>query len=514
MTRASTFPHFTGVQFKIPASLPLRTLTTAMFALFALDNVLLLRFLGSPSILVAAIALVLPSALAMITYRIMPGACRIGVPTVMFCFLIAAILLVLGGEGRLLYATPDWQVRDAVLADMGTHRWPFDYWLDGRSQLLRAPVGMYLVPALLGGASQLGRDWILFAHNSLILGLLLAQGSTLFEDRRARLIALIVFVAFSGLDVLGNLLVQLANGEARWDHIEDWGDGYQFSSHITQIFWVPQHAIAGWVAALTYMLWRRNLAPIGVFAAILPLMALWSPLILFGAMPFALFAGFRALSTKTWNWRDVRCCTIATSLAIPALIYLTTGATAVGSGLNPPKAVVYVLIILLEVMPFLLPVLRDTDNGIDRTTIIISGACLFLMPSWTIGMFNDFQMRASIMPLALIAIAYGDWACRLDHWRTKIVFLTIIALGAVTGVIEIANAFRFAPSPVPHCSLTGVWDHQIGLSAPHSSYFADRSAFKFTLNPADRVNSVNPADCWDHPWQMPIGSTVEQQARP
>jgi hypothetical protein len=42
---------------------------------------------------------------------------------------------------------------------------------------------MYLVPALLGGASQLGRDWILFAHNSLILGLLLAQGSALFDNR-------------------------------------------------------------------------------------------------------------------------------------------------------------------------------------------------------------------------------------------------------------------------------------------------------------------------------------------
>lgn len=514
MTGALALTETTDIQHNISASLPLRMLTAVLVALFALDNVLLLRLLGSPPLLVTALALIVPSTLAIITYRLMPGACRIGLPTILTCLAIAAILLMLGGEGRLFYAPPDWQVRDAVLADMGNHRWPFDYWLDGRSQMLRAPVGMYLVPALFGGASQFGRDWILLAQNSLVLGLLLAQGTALFESRRTRLIALLVFVAFSGLDVLGNLLVQLLNGETRWDHIEDWADGYQYSSHITQLFWVPQHAIAGWTAALAYLLWQRKLAPIGLFAAILPLVALWSPLVLFGALPFALFAGCRTLSTHAWSWRDVLWCGIAILLAIPALLYLSTGAAEVGGGLNPPKAIVYVLLLLLEVVPFLLPVLRDCDNRIDRPTILIAGACLFLMPSWTIGMFNDFQMRASIMPLAVLALAFADWAGRIDHRHTKIICRVIVALGAVTGGIEIANALRLSPSPVPHCSVVGVWDRQIGRSAPYSSYFADRDAFRFRPHPVDRVSTANLAQCWDHPWRMPIGSTVSQQARP
>lgn len=514
MTRASAQTLSAKGQRATPASVPLRALTAALVALFALDNILLLGLVGQTPLLVAALALILPSALAFVTYRAMPGHCRIGVPTILICLVVAAILLIVGGEGRLFYATPDWQIRDAVLADMGRHRWPFDYWLDGRAQLLRAPVGMYLVPALLGGASQLGRDWALFAHNSLILGLILAQGSALFEGRRARSIVLTIFVTFSGLDIVGNLIRQWATGVADWDHIERWSGYYQYSAHITQIFWVPQHALAGWTVALAYLLWRKGLAPIGLFAASMPLVALWSPLALFGALPFAAFAGLRALLTGAWNWRDVLFCAIAVALTVPALLYLSTDAATVGGGFRSPFLPAYVLIMLIEVVPFILPLLRYRMKGTDRPTVLIAGLCLFLMPLWSIGVSNDFQMRASIMPLALIAVAFADWASRLQQWDEKAFVLIIVALGAVTGGFEIARAFRFAPSPVPHCSLAGVWDRQTGLVVPHASYFAARESFPFTILPADRVSSANPGQCWDHPWLKLKGATPEQQRWP
>lgn len=506
-TAARTIP---GIgQHTTLATVPLRALAAALVALFALDNVLLLGLISQTPLLVATLALILPPALAFITYRVMPSHCRIGVPTILICFLVAAILLILGGEGRLFYATADWQIRDAVLADMGRHRWPFDYWLDGRAQLLRAPVGMYLVPALLGGASQLGRDWVLFAHNSLILGLILAQGAALFEGRRARLIALTIFVTFSGLDIVGNLIRQWIAGVADWDHIERWSGYYQYSAHITQIFWVPQHALAGWTVALAYLLWRKGLAPVGLFAASMPLVALWSPLALFGALPFAAFAGFRALLTGAWNWLDVLFCAIAAALTIPALLYLSSDAATVGGGLRAPFLPAYVLILLIEVVPFVLPLLRDKTKQNDRTTVLVAGLCLFLMPLWSIGISNDFQMRASIMPLALIAVAFADWASRLQQGDEKAFVLIIVALGAVTGGFEIARAFRFAPSPAPHCSLAGVWDRQTGLVVPHASYFAARESFPFTIVPVDRVDIANPGKCWDRPWRTPNGDTAE-----
>lgn len=504
MTRALAPTASVHDRHMIRASAPLRGLLAVLIALFALDNVLLLGFLGWPPLLVAALAAILPFALACLVWKSVPSERRIGVPTILICFAVTVILLILGGEGRLFYATADWQIRDAVLADMGNHHWPFDYWLDGSSKLLRAPVGMYLVPALLGGSSQIGRDWALLAHNMLVLGLLLSIGSALFEGRRGKWIALIVFVMFSGLDVIGNLINDAATGAADWDHIERWAANYQYSSHITQIFWVPQHAFAGWTAALTYMLWRKGIAPIGLFAASLPLAALWSPLILFGALPFAVFAGVRALLTRAWNWRDILICGLAVLLAMPALLYLSAGAGSVGGGLFPMNPGAYFLLLLLEIAPFFRPLLRDQDGASDHATILIAGLCLLLMPLWAIGMSNDFQMRASIMPLALVAVAFARWADRVESRSGKAWFLVVITLGSVTGTAEIARAFRLAPSPAPRCSLAGVWHRQTGFAVAHDSYFAARNAFPIRIDPRQRVSSAQPTDCWGRSWNMPL----------
>jgi len=503
VTAASASLQAAAAERPWAASVPLRGLTAALVALLALDNVLLLALVGQPPLLVAGLALVLPGGLAVLTYRSMPAQCRIRYATLIICFAVAAILLLLGGEGRLFYATADWQIRDAVLADMGNHRWPFDYWLDGRAKMLRAPVGMYLLAALVGGASQLGRDWALFAQNSLVFALILAQGSALFEGRRARLVALIIFVTFSGLDVVGTLLFQLFIGGAEWAHIERWSVIYQYSAHITQIFWVPQHALAGWTAALTYLLWRRKLAPIGLFAASVPLVALWSPLVLFGALPFAVIAGLRALRTGEWNGRDVLSCALAALLALPALIYLSADAASVGSGYRPPLLLSYILILLIEIVPFLVPLLLDRSRKTDRATVLIAGGCLFLMPLWGIGSNNDFQMRASIMPLALLAFAFAKWAGRVEQWVGKSFVVAMVLLGSVTGGIEIDRALRFAPSPEPRCSLAGVWHRQTGLVVPHASYFAGRDRFPFPVDSADRVSSAQPSRCWDRPWATP-----------
>ncbi|OAP29307.1 hypothetical protein A8O16_24445 [Sphingobium sp. 20006FA] len=437
----------------------------------------------------------------------MPGDCGISLRTIFVCFAVATILLILGGEGRLIFATADWQIRDAVLADMGMHRWPFDYWLDGKSQLLRAPVGMYLVPALFGGISQVGRDWALLAHNTLILTLLLAQGAALFEGQRARWIALITFLTFSGLDVVGNLIHQWMAGETDWDHIEYWAQNYQYSAHITQIFWVPQHGMAGWSVALTFLLWRRKMAPIGLFAASIPLVALWSPFAVLGALPFAAFASICVVRTGAWGWRDVLLCLVASACSLPAFIYLSADAATVGGGPLPPDGT-YGLFLLLEVMPFLLPLLRD--RATDRAIMLITAGSLSLMPLWSIGSSNDFQMRASIMALALLALAYADRAGRLERWNDKIWFLALISLGSVTGAAEIARDFRLSPSPTPHCSLVGVWNRQTGTAVPHASYFAARDAMPFRIDPVARVAETQPTRCWDRPWFSPRRDREQQ----
>jgi hypothetical protein len=72
--------------------------------------------------------------------------------TLSACFGIALAGCLLGGQGRLFYATDDWIIRNAVLMDLVSTAWPPTYDWNGESAILRAPLGIYIVPALVGKA--------------------------------------------------------------------------------------------------------------------------------------------------------------------------------------------------------------------------------------------------------------------------------------------------------------------------------------------------------------------------
>ena len=64
-------------------------------------------------------------------------------------------LCLLGGQGHLLYAAEDWLIRDAVVADLSASALPAYAW-NGATWVLRAPLGMYLLPGALGRLAGLG----------------------------------------------------------------------------------------------------------------------------------------------------------------------------------------------------------------------------------------------------------------------------------------------------------------------------------------------------------------------
>ena len=214
--------------------------------------------------------------------------------------MISLALFALGGEGRFFYANSDWQVRDAVLHDMATNVWPFAYDLHGTAYFVRAPLGTYLLPAMFGTRCEL----VLLISNSLRLALVLTLAWHLFKSKRERAITLAVFILFSGWDVVGTAIYSALGAHLSWINIERRNFSYQYSSHVTQAFWVPQHAIAGWACALAFLLWRKGLVPIGFFAAMIPLVAIWSPLAIIGAIPFAILAGFEVLRRRSLDRKD------------------------------------------------------------------------------------------------------------------------------------------------------------------------------------------------------------------
>ena len=480
-------------------------LAIALFVLFAADNFLLLRFLGLPAFYVALLAA--PAIYGISRFARLQNLEVPRIPVAVFgiALLVSLTLFILGGEGRLFYANPDWQIRDAILNDMSSMPWPYGYALNDQAAILRAPLGMYLLPALAGSGLN---ETALLLSNSVRLALLLTLAWQLFDGRAARIFALFIFFAFSGWDIVGSLVFNASGLPVSWDHLETWNLGFQYSSHITQAFWVPQHALAGWASALMFILWRKGLAPIGWFAATVPLVAIWSPLAIMGAVPFILLAGIITLVRRSYNWRYVMLAVVALAIALPALIYMQVDAASLGSEIRDAPSVVHILLFAFEVAPFIiLPLFDRNNNSLERMTLWTILLCLILMPFWKIGLNSDFQMRASIMPLALLALAFAEWIIRVAGKKRRpkaaIGFaIGAIAIGLATPAFEIHRSLVNGPSPKPLCSLLGVWNKQSGMIAPYATYLADVDSFPFRTPEIRAIaGRHDPAICWDREWK-------------
>ncbi|WP_241241771.1 hypothetical protein [Sphingobium algorifonticola] len=435
--------------------------------------------------------------------RLVPAALDSGVSIriLVVGFVVAFVLMLLGGQGRFLYANIDWQVRYAVLRDMGINPWPFVYTSRPMPDVLRAPIGMFFLPALAFKAwgSRAGDIALLF-QNSALLGMLLAMASRLFAGTRARLWALGVFLAFSGLDAAGALFVH--GGLA--DHLENWAQ-IQYSSTLTLAFWVPHHAMTAWIGALLFLLWRTGRIPLSVFLAILPLTLLWSPFGLLGTLPFVALAGIETLIRRRLRLSDIALPALSSLLCVPGLLYLGAAGDDVGIRLFAPGGLRYIVFQLFETAPYLVPlalVARTGRFGLPTFLVII--ACLLLMPFVQIGWSIDFMMRASVPALTILAVMVADAVAPGDQGAPapiRLWLLLALVIGSVTGAHEIRRALTQPPAPEVRCTFWKAWDQSFA-AFPKGSYLAplpDMPAWVRPHAPA-RASAVEPEQCWRGDW--------------
>lgn len=484
-------------------AVPAGTLLAVITAWLALDQLLLWRFIGWSWSALAVGTLVAGS----LVYRISTSSAlhsRIPIARLLFCLSIALILFALGGEGRFFYANIDWQVRDAVLRDMALHPWPFVYAEGDATQLLRAPVGMFLLPALaFKAAGPQAGDIALWLQNSLLTASLLALGSILFDTSRARLIALAAILLFSGLDLVGTLLF---HGYWR-DHLEFWFATMQYSSHITQAFWVPQHGFAGWLAGILFLLWHRGRMALWPLLALLPLTALWSPLALIGAMPFALWAGLSTLAARKLTIADIGWPALSVGLALPSLVYLAAAPDGVGIRPYPLQTLAWLIFVTLEVLVYALPLLFALrGQPKDQRILVVATLWLLIAPFIQIGWSLDFMMRTSIPSLVIVAVLAADALAGAGSRALRTWLALMLFIGSATGLSEVARAFTEPASPRGQCSFFGAWDVSFG-SYPKGSYLAPLDRLPKLIRPANpaRVEVNDPSPCWQGRWARPDG---------
>lgn len=189
------------------------------------------------------------------TERSQPHASVLSLHHLILVFAVSLLLLGVSGVGGYGYQDTDWLKHNAILKDLIERPWPVGYRLGGQSVPLVYYIAYYLPAAALGklGGWSLTNQ-VLFAWSWI--GLILAMLWSLVLNRHAASPLVWLFVVFSGLDVIGELAVTPAVVALRpeaspflnWNHIEQWAIGWQYSSNATLLFWVPNQALAGWIA--------------------------------------------------------------------------------------------------------------------------------------------------------------------------------------------------------------------------------------------------------------------------
>jgi len=370
---------------------------------------------------------------------------------------------LLGGADHVFFANADWHVRDAVLHDLVMSRWPVGYGLlDGQESLLRAPLAFYLPAAVLGKVLGLAA-----AHTAM--GIWTAVGATLFllqvlslTPSRVNVAVAVtaIIVLFSGMDIVGAILNDGPHFHYDWNitmHLEWWAGKFQYSSMTTQVFWVPNHALGGWL--VIGLLSRHaddrsydSMLPISVVA-----LALWSPLTAIGIVPFVLWKTVvdarrgRLMSLlQPQMWVPA----LIVGMAVAGYLVLDPGGIPKGMALGG-RGGDFVMDLLQQAQFFLLEAgfIGAAVFALHRSSqVVVALLFLAILPAAEFGPGNDLVMRASIPSLAILAIG----ACvglfgaeeKQHSRRQKAALCVCLVIGAVTPIEEIARAVLLPSWPV------------------------------------------------------------------
>ncbi len=384
---------------------------------------------------------------------------------------VAGAWTLLGGADHIFFANADWHVRDAVLHDLVVSPWPVGYGVvDGLESLLRAPVAYYLPAALVGKLAGLSAAHVTMGlWTALGAALFLLQALSLTPSRLGVALAVSTLVVmFSGLDIVGNLLNDGPRFRNDWNittHLEWWAGKYQYSSMTTQLFWVPNHALGGWL--LIGLLYRN--AHNTAFDSALPLcvvaLALWSPLTAVGILPFVFWKMVCAAGDgRLWGLLRPQLWVPACIVGIVVAGYLVLDAGRVPKGVAVAGSAEAAALDLLQQAQFFL-----LEAGFIGAAILwmrrspevsIALAVLAVLPFVYLGGGNDFVMRASIPSLTVLVISAClvcfDGAPADRSLRKTLVLGVLLTIGAMTPVAEFARAVMLPAWPINmQATLTG-----------------------------------------------------------
>ncbi|QGM47785.1 hypothetical protein H2LOC_020060 [Methylocystis heyeri] len=419
------------------------------------------------------------------------------------CTALALVILVVGGETNLFYATYDWRIRDAVLADMVQNAFPVRYSVDGVDYTLRAPLGMYVIPSLIGrGFGLLAAHIALLTQNSLILGGIFYFLKNLGDGWKR----LAVMVLFGGLTVIGvgvvvTFVPRYSLHRVFIEGLDAWHPYFQYSSSVVQFFWVPNHALPAWWLAALVLLQTKGEVDTAVIGVSVAGAMFWSPLAILPAVVWLLYLAatdWRAhlLSSRTWWGVVVAAC------FLPVAVYMTIASSTIAHGImaEQPNFVALYLFFIAVQLPCLLFLYlnRKLLSKQDRSIFAVNALILLCLPFFGFGPVNDLVMRGSITSLTLIAFVFASTLFKSELSRTaRICGWILVVLGSGSALDEVVRNFSQPRYDFSDCSIMEAVSALGGGNAIPTNYLVDSAQIPDWLaSEGSAPRSARLRRCW------------------
>lgn len=413
------------------------------------------------------IALLATAVVAVSAYFLYKNAPKLWVPSTRkewaLLALSAAVSVVWvysAGIGALAFQNSDHTARNAIFELLATQPWPI--LVNNGDAMLTYYVGFWLPVAVI---SKLFHSIMLGYLLQIIwaaLGVFLTFYYLLAALGKKTVWVLVVFIFFSGLDIVGSMLFFKLHPFQPLnliEHIEWWMPWLQFSSMTTQLYWVFNQAVPAWVVTLLLYHEKNNKALVFLYACtficstlpalgLIPLLAWWC---LQNGTP-----NLKTVFTPAHFWQAFKNSLTFANLAGAGLItlisyaYLSGNISGASNGavLQSTQGVVWAQIIGTQFLPFFileagLYLLCVARLQYKNPLFYLCLACLLVYPFIRIGNAPDFCMRATIPALVLLCLFVIQSLQEEKVRPLRLALLTLLLLGAITPIHEMARTAIF-----------------------------------------------------------------------
>lgn len=362
---------------------------------------------------------------------------------------------ILGWTGFAIQAG-DFIKHNSILQDLTNKSWPVFYENSNEKSMLTYYIGQYIMPATLGKLVSSASLTLFFNGIWLMVGLLIAIIGVLkivkANTTKKQIVAVITVLLFSVCTFLsqtiGNIFIK--NLEISSNEWFMFNDEYklQYSSNITLLRWVTPQVIVPWIVlSILY----DNLFDIEHYVI------LCIPILFYSSFPFLGIICFLIMLTVIYliKNRDFKVflknvfsvSNVVTIILLGSILLVYFSGNILAEKPDDIKLQLAkysgdnILVYICFIISFLPYTLVLFKNNKKNPMYWMATAILLILPLVKMGLYNDFCMRVSIIPLFIYNILAIELLIKKKDIFCKLLLVIILAIGSVSTYREIYRSY-------------------------------------------------------------------------